>query len=71
MSKQSHSTKSKHCKKSCFCLKVPHVHNVTYSVEHLNVNPLATYKKCKKCCVIKRHPVTSTVVVTPLPVSSF
>ena len=67
----SHSDKSKKCKKTCFCLKVPVVLHPTYSVQRVNVNPLAPYKKCKKCCIIKQHPVTSTVVVTPLPVSSF
>lgn len=68
----SHSHKSKSCKKAkCFCLRVPYNPNATYSVEKLNQNPLAPVKTCKCCCKVKQHPFNQTVVVTPIPVSSF
>jgi hypothetical protein len=69
--KSNHSHKSKKCKKTCFCLRVPHVVNPSYSVENLSENPIVNYKKCKKCCRIKQHPFNQTVVVTPIPVAPF
>lgn len=68
----SHTEKSKHCKKTkCFCLRVPYNSHATYSVELVGQNPIAVVKKCKCCCKVKQHPFNQTVVVTPLPVSSF
>lgn len=67
-----HSKKSKHCKKErCFCIRTVYVPNPSYSVENLSVNPIAVYKTCKKCCCPKKTPVTSTVVVNPIPVAPF
>ncbi len=71
MSRSTHHKKP-HCKKAkCFCLRVPYVPNPTYSVENVNLNPLAPVKTCKCCCKVKQCPFTSTVVVTPIPVSKF
>ncbi len=66
-----HKQHKKQCKKQCFCLRVPYVRNPTYSVQNVNENPLATPKTCKCCCKVKQHPFNQTVVVTPIPVSSF
>ena len=64
--------KHEHChKKKCFCLCVPHVHNPSYSVEILGLNPILVPRTCCKCCKVKQHPFNQTVVVTPLPVSAF
>ena len=74
MSKSTHckkSKKSKQCKKTCFCLRVPYVANPLYSVQNVHENPLATPKLCNKCCKIKQHPFNQTVVVTPIPVAPF
>lgn len=71
-SKHSHTKKSKECKKEkCFCIKTVYVPNPTYSVEDLSLNPLSPYKTCSCCCKRKCSPVNSTVVVVPIPVSSF
>ena len=59
------------CSKKCYALCVPRVCHPDYSVEKLNVNPIATYRKCKKFHKVKQEPVTSNVVVTPIPVAPF
>jgi hypothetical protein len=70
--KSQKSQKSKHCKKDkCFCLRVPYNPHITYNVENVNENPIAYVKYCKCCCKVKQHPFNQTVVVTPIPVSSF
>lgn len=68
-SKTSHQ--SKKCHKHCFCLCVPFVPNPSYSVDILRLNPLNPYRKCKCCKKPKQHPVTSSVVMTPIPMSAF
>ena len=68
-----HSKKSQTCKKErCLAFCVPHVRNPNYSVEILSVNPLATYRKCKKFHKVKQTPFfPSTVDVDPIPVAPF
>ena len=71
MTHHDKSNKSKKCKKSCFCVRVPYVVNPLYNVQNLSDNPIVQYKKCKRCCKIKQHPFKQTVVVVPIPVAPF